>query len=84
MDQILRQFGWKCPVFWMLLLAAALCFGSSGCSSLDRYRGESFHDNSMDSAIHETEPAPKATKKPPEFWSFSNKARDIEKDFPDH
>ena len=83
MDQILRKFGWKCPVLWMFLLAVALCVGLSGCSSLDRLRGDGFHDNSMGEAIRESEPAPKATKKPQEFWSFSNKAREIEKDFPD-
>ena len=52
----------------------------AGCSTVDSLRGEGFHDNSMSDAIRETQPA---AKKPQEFWSFSNKAREIEADFPD-
>ena len=81
MDYIFRKIGWKCPVAWMAGLAAIICLGLSGCSAIDKLRGDGFHDNSMGDAIRESQPAP---KKPQEFWSFSNKAREIESDFPDN
>jgi hypothetical protein len=82
MDQISRKIGWKRPVLGMSL-AAALCLGLSGCTPLERLRGEGFHDRSMEKAIRETDESPKPSKKPQEFWGFSNKAREIESNFSD-
>jgi hypothetical protein len=81
MDQIFRNFGWKCPHLWTAGLAAVVCWGLVGCSRFHNLRGDGFHDNSMGDAIRQAQPAP---TKPQQFWSFSNKARQIESDFPQH
>jgi hypothetical protein len=60
-------------------LVALTCLTSAGCSSIGKCRGDGFQDNAMGDAIRESQPPP---KKPQEFWSFSNKARQIESDFP--
>jgi len=80
MDYFSQKFGGKCRFAWMAVSVGVACLALAGCSTVDSLRGEGFHDNSMSDAIRETQPAP---KKPQEFWSFSNKAREIEADFPD-
>jgi hypothetical protein len=80
MDHILQKSGWRCPVVWLTTMAAVVCLGLAGCSRLNSLRGDGFHDNSMGDAIRQSQAPP---KKPQEFWSFSNKARQIEADFPD-
>jgi hypothetical protein len=80
MKHIFQKLGWKGPVAWMAGLVVLACLGSAGCSSVDKLRGDGFHDNSMGDAIRESQAPP---KKPQEFWSFSNKARQIESDFPE-
>jgi hypothetical protein len=81
MDTFLRKLSGNCPVAWKAGLAAVVCLGLTGCARIHDLRGEGFHDNSMGQIIKESQPE---QKKPKEFWSFSNKARDIESDFPDH
>jgi hypothetical protein len=81
MDNFLQKIGWKCLVAWKAALAAVVCLGLVGCSRINDLRGDGFHDNSMGNAIRESQPAP---KKRQDYWSFSNKAREIEADFPDH
>jgi hypothetical protein len=81
MNSIFRNVGKKCSVAWTAGLAALLCLGLAGCSRVNNLRGDAFQDNSMGEAVRESQPP---SKKPQEFWSFSNKARQIEADFPDH
>ena len=81
MNNIFQKLGWKCPVVWIAGLVAVVSLGLSGCSRIDKLRGDGFQDNSMGDAVRESQPP---SKKPQEFWSFSNKARQIESDFPEH
>jgi hypothetical protein len=81
MNHIFQKIGKNYFVAWMAGLTATVCLGLSGCSTIDKCRGDGFHDNSMGEEIRQAQPP---NKKPQEFWSFSNKARQIESDFPDH
>lgn len=80
MDYFLQKLGWKYSAAWLTVLAVVVSLGLTGCSAVDKYRGDGFHDNTMGEAIRQSQDPP---KKPQEFWSFSNKARQIEADFPD-
>ena len=80
MKHVFQKIGWKFPVAWMAGLVALACLSSAGCSSIDKYRGDGFQDNTMGDTIRESQPPPKKSQ---EFWSFSNKARQIEADFPE-
>jgi hypothetical protein len=80
MNRITRKNGWKLSFFSLVGLAGIICLGATGCARIDRLRGDGFHDNSMGEAVQEAQPN---SSKPKEFWSFSNKGRQIEADFPD-
>jgi hypothetical protein len=80
MDFFQRKIGGIYPVVWKAGLATVVCFGLAGCSKINNLRGDGFHDNTMGEAVRKSQPE---QKKPQEFWSFSNKARQIEADFPD-
>ncbi len=80
MDHLLQKIGWKFPAARIAALAAIVCLGLAGCSRIDHLRGDGFQDNSMGDAIRQSQPPPKKSQ---EFWSFSNKARQIEADFPE-
>ncbi|MCC6124840.1 MAG: hypothetical protein IT426_07760 [Pirellulales bacterium] len=80
MDDFFGKWDRLFPVARMAGLAAVVCLGMAGCSRINDLRGDGFHDNAMGEAVRQSQPAP---KKPQEFWSFSNKARQIEADFPD-
>jgi hypothetical protein len=54
---------------------ALICLGSSGCASWN-LRGDGWQDDSLSSSVRQARPPAKET----EFWSFSNKARQIEAD----
>ncbi len=82
MDHFFNNIGKRFFVGWVAAaLAAIVCVGLTGCSAIDKCRGDGFHDNSMGEDIRQAQPP---SKKPQEFWSFSNKARQIEQDFPEH
>jgi hypothetical protein len=70
------HIGCKCRLACLGGLAAALiCVGSPGCAKWN-LRGENFPDDSLSAAARQSRPpANKA-----DFWSFSNKARQIEAD----
>jgi hypothetical protein len=81
MDRLLQKIGWKCPGAWKAALAGALlCLGLAGCAKFNSLRGDGFHDNGMGEEVRQ---AREPSAKPQEFWSFSNKARQIEADFPE-
>jgi hypothetical protein len=72
----IRHFIWKCRLaLFGGLAAAAVCLGSSGCASWN-LRGDGWQDDSLSSSIRQARPPEKES----EFWSFSNKARQIEAD----
>lgn len=80
MNNIFKKIGKRFVVALLAGIAGMVYLGLSGCTTVDKYRGDGFHDNSMGEEIRQAQ-AP--AKKPQEFWSFSNKARQIEADFPD-
>jgi predicted small secreted protein len=80
MNHKIRKKGWKSPVLLIVGLVVALSLSLTGCSRLNNLRGDGFHDNSLGETVRQSRPS---QKKPQEFWSFSNKARQIEADFPD-
>jgi hypothetical protein len=57
----------------------AACLGLPGCASWDNLRGEGFNDSSSQTMRQYRQTDPDTN-----FWGFSNKARDIEKDFGAH
>jgi hypothetical protein len=72
----IRQLNLKCRIaVFGGIAAAAICLGSPGCSSWD-LRGDGWEDDSMSSSIRQARPPAKES----DFWSFSNKARQIEAD----
>jgi len=71
--------GWD----WLPALAATvLCATIAGCTQTKNLnlRGDGFEDNSMGETVRQARP----TDKNMEYWSFSNKAREIERDFGAH
>jgi hypothetical protein len=76
MIQTIYHFGWKCRLACLGgLVAALLCVGTSGCASWN-LRGDGWQDDSLSSTVRQSRPP--ANKS--DFWSFSNKARQIEAD----
>jgi hypothetical protein len=80
MNHIFRKKGWKSPVLLIAGLVAAVSLSLTGCTRLNNLRGDTFQDNTLGETVRQSRPS---QKKPQEFWSFSNKARQIESDFPD-
>jgi hypothetical protein len=59
---------------WMWITLVCVPLGLAGCCSMDHFRGEGFNDDSGQ--------AFGAVRKPDrdiEFWGFSNKSREIER-----
>jgi hypothetical protein len=56
-------------------MAAVFCICLSGCSKWN-LRGDSFPENSLSTTARQARPPMQKS----EFWSFSNKARQIEAD----
>jgi hypothetical protein len=76
MFRTIYHFGCKCRLACLIGFAAVLvCLGSSGCAKWN-LRGEGWQDDSLSSSIRQSRPPAKEA----EFWSFSNKARQIEAD----
>jgi len=76
MFRTIYLFCCKCRLACLGGLAAALfCVGSSGCATWN-LRGDGWQDDSLSSSIRQARPPAKES----EFWSFSNKARQIEAD----
>jgi hypothetical protein len=76
MFRTICHFGWNFRLACLSGLAAALvCLGSSGCAKWN-LRGDGWQDDSLSSSIRQARPPAKEA----EFWSFSNKARQIEAD----
>jgi hypothetical protein len=59
-----------------ILAVVLLAWGGAGCSRWN-LRGEGFEDQSMSNSIRQTRKGGHT----PEFWGFSNKAREINDDF---
>jgi len=79
MFRTIYHFGWKCRLACLGgLVAALVCLGSSGCTNWNSWnlRGDGWQDDSLSSSIRQARPPAKEA----EFWSFSNKARQIEAD----
>ena len=71
--------GWD----WLPALAAmVLCAALAGCTQTKNLdlRGDGFEDKSMGETVRQARPQDKNL----EYWSFSNKARQIERDFGAH